>query len=65
MTRNRKSAVKILLLSWLVFAPYYLWLFVSLLKRAMPPRPWPAVIFFSYWPIGIAVVMMLAKKIKN
>jgi len=65
MTRSRKSAVKIILLAWLVFTPYYIWLFASLLKNTLPPYPWPAVVFLSYLAIGIAVVMRLARKIHD
>jgi hypothetical protein len=65
MTRSQKSAVKILLLAWLIFTPYYIWLFVSLLRSVLPPWPWPAVVFLSYLAVGIPLVMTLAKRIKN
>jgi hypothetical protein len=65
MARSRKSAVKVLLLIWLVFTPYYIWLLVSLLKNALPPWPWPGLVCLGYLAIGIPVAMVLARKISS
>jgi len=50
-------------LTWVVFAPYYLWLFRNLLLNKMPPYPWPAVIGLTYIPLGVVFLVFVHRKI--
>ncbi len=47
-------------LAWIVFAPYYLWLFRSLLLDKMPPYPWPAVIGLTYIPLAVVLLVFVS-----
>jgi len=56
---------KIVLLTVVLFAPYYIWLFSALLRDKMPPYPWPAIIGLTYMPLAVALVVLVAKKMKD
>ncbi len=45
-------------LAWIVFAPYYLWLFRSLLLDKMPPYPWSAVM--TYIPLAVVLLVFVS-----
>jgi hypothetical protein len=62
MANRTNTVLKIVFLTWFVFAPYYLWLFRSLLLNTMPPYPWPAVIGLTYIPLAVALVVLVAKR---
>lgn len=53
---------KMVFLTWIVFGPYYLWLFRSLLLNKMPPYPWPAVIGLTYFPLAVAFLVFVHKR---
>ena len=55
-------AVKVILLTWAIFVPYYLWLLFEGLKHTLPPYPWPAVIGITYFVCGIGTVVVIAKR---
>ena len=52
---------KMALLTLLVFAPYYLWLFTSLILNTMPPYPWPSVIGLTYIPSAVIILVFVHK----
>jgi hypothetical protein len=62
MANRANTTVKIVLLTWALFTPYYLWLFRSLLLNKMPPYPWPAVIGLTYIPLAVVFVVLVAKR---
>ena len=60
---NRVSIrIKMVFLVWIVFAPYYLWLFRNLILDKMPPYPWPAVIGLTYIPLAVCFLVFVHKR---
>jgi hypothetical protein len=55
-------AVKVILLTWAIFVPYYLWFLFKGLNNTLPPYPWPAVIGIPYFVCGITTVVVVAKR---
>jgi len=68
MTANspRNSPAKVLGTIWLVFTPYYIWMFYCIGYKKLPPNPWPAVIFLTYLFVGYFIVRaVLTRKLKQ
>lgn len=63
--RSLSKGWRIGVVTLIIFAPFYTWLWVSLAYGKLPPFPWPPIAFLTYLFVGYFVLKAFLKKLNK